>query len=418
MKENNTHTAQKTKTISIAEALAIIKENIPEAAQKKCSLEEGIGKYLAEDITALEPSPRYTNSAMDGFAVRWQDVEEVHPDSPVSLKIIGESQAGMQYTDTVGQGEAVRISTGAVVAPGCDTVIRVEDTRDQGDFVEIHAVKCQGQDIRYRGEEFQEGELLLRRGTKITAARAALLASIGVGKVTVFQPCRVAILVTGSELVSVGESIADDQIRDSNMIMLWAAVREAGGEVVSCIRVSDDEDATRLAIAEASADIVLCSGGISVGRHDHVKNAAAANGFDTLFWGIRQKPGKPLYFARRGKTLLFGLPGNPVSAFMCYTHYVRPVIASLNSLSFGWPMVSGEAVADIHNNGKRTNMIRVQLQWRPNGGYSITHAAKQGSHMLTSLAYADGYIILEPDQKLERGERIDVYKYDFIRELV
>jgi molybdopterin molybdotransferase len=416
--EKNNHHQQKSDTISIVEALEIIKENLPEAARHKCSLEEGIGKYLADDIIAPEPSPRYTNSAMDGYAVRWRDVEKATPGFPVALRIVGESQAGIQFQSEVGEGEAVRISTGAVVASGCDTVVRMEDTTEESGRVLIHAVKCRGQDVRHRGEEFKEGELLLRRGTRITAARAALLAAVGVGEVAVFTSCKVAILITGSELVSVGEEIADDQIRDSNMIMLWAAVKEIGGEVVKCIRVSDDEEATQRAIAETTADVILCSGGISVGRHDHVKKAALANDFRTLFWGIRQKPGKPLFFARKGNTLLFGLPGNPVSAFMCFTHYVRPLITGLNGLSFGWPMVSGEAGSDIENTGKRTNMIRVQLQWRHNGGYSITHAARQGSHMLTSLANADSYIIMEPGQKLKRGERIDVYRYDFLREPV
>ena len=193
---------------------------------------------------------------------------------------------------------------------------------------------------------------------------------------------------------------------------------EAGGEVSLSRRLADDEQITKEAIGMAKADIVLCSGGVSVGRHDHVKEAAEANGFTPLFWRIKQKPGKPLYFAKKGGALLFGLPGNPVSAFMCFAHYVRPVITALNGLPFGWPTVSGEAVSDIGNRGKRTNMIRVQLTWRPHGGYCITNADKQGSHMLTSLADADGYIVLEPGQNLKAGERCDVYRYDFRREPV
>lgn len=411
-------TSQKTDIISIDEALEIIKKNLHHSLEEECNLEEGIGKYLARDIIAPEPSPRYTNSAMDGYAVRWQDVSAASRENPVQLKLVGESQAGIKFDGTVGPQEAVRISTGAVVAAGCDTVIRVEDTSEQDGRVSIMSVKCQGQDIRYQGEEFAEGDSLLSRGTRITAARAALLASVGLEKVTVFKPCKVAILVTGSELVSVGEEIGDDQIRDSNMIMLKAAIMEAGGMVVRCIRVEDEEETTNKAIAETVADIILCTGGISVGRHDHVKQAALVNDFVPLFWRIRQKPGKPLFFARKGQTLLFGLPGNPVSAFMCYTHYVRPLISALNGLSFGWPTVSGVAEADIHNGGKRTNMIRVQLQWQANGGHTITHSAKQGSHMLTSLAHADGYIILEPGQTLKAGERIDVYRYDYLREPV
>ncbi len=402
--------------LSIIEALQIIRDNIPAITPMECSLQQGVGKYLAGDVIAPEPSPRYTSSAMDGYAVRWEDVRSVSRDSPVRLKIVGESQAGMQFRGAVGSGEAIRISTGAVLAEGCDTVVRVEDTLEQENTVHIRAVRSQGQDVRHKGEEFNKGELLLSRGTRITAAAAALLAAVGLEKLSVCKPCEVALLVTGSELVSVGEEIGDDQIRDSNMIMLRAAIEDSGGEVVHAVRVSDSAEATQRAINETSADIVICSGGISVGRHDHVKKAAEDNGYKPFFWQIRQKPGKPLYFAGKGERLLFGLPGNPVSAFMCFTHYVRPVITALNGLAFGWPMVSGEAQDDITNTVKRPNMVRVRLQWRPNSGYFITHAARQGSHMLTSLTQADGYIILEPGQTLQAGERIDVYRYDFLRE--
>lgn len=404
--------------ISINEALDITKNNIPSPEVQEIGIEQALEKYLAEDVHAPEPSPRYTNSAMDGYAVRWQDVCGATPAAPVRLQIIGESRAGTPFADAVGAGEAVRISTGAMLAAGTDTVIRVEDTQESKDSVNILTVQKKGQDIRYKGEEFGAGALLLNKKTRISAPQAGLLAAVGIKKIKVFRPCKVAILVTGSELVSSGESIADYQIRDSNMIMLKSAVHEAGGEVVSCRRITDDKEATKEAIGQAAADIILCTGGVSVGRHDHVKEAAEENGFGLLFWRIRQKPGKPLYFASKEKSLLFGLPGNPVSAFMCFTHYVRPVITALNGLPFGWPTASAQAASDIANNGKRANMIRVQMTWRPNGGYCITSAEKQGSHMLTSLADADGYIILEPGQTLKSGERIDVYRYDFRREPV
>ena len=411
-------TLQDRQGLTIGDALAIIKANIPKPSAVQCSLETGVGRYLAADVVAPEPSPRYTSSAMDGYAVRWQDVMGATPERPMALKIVGESQAGSQFSGIVGPREAIRISTGAVLASGCDSVVRVEDTVEQDEMVLIKAIRAEGQDVRHMGEEFSTGEILLQQGTRLTAAGAALLTSVGITEVFVFQPCEVALLVTGSELVAVDEDIADDQIRDSNMLMLKAAIEDAGGKIAHAVRVMDDEDATQKAIASAQADIILCSGGISVGRHDHVKKAALDSGYEPLFWQIWQKPGKPLYFARKGKKLLFGLPGNPVSAFMCFIHYVRPLITSLNGLPFGWPMISAEALEHMRNNGKRPNMMRVKLQWRPNSGHCIRHAARQGSHMLTSLTHADGYIILEPGQELKAGERIDVYRYDFLREPV
>lgn len=404
--------------ISIAEALRIIQNNIPQAFAVDSPLADAPGRYLAEDILAPEPSPRYTNSAMDGYAVRWHDVSRATENAPAILRIIGESQAGHPYSGRVGSGDAIRISTGATLPEGADTIVRVEDTEEINETVRIKTVRKQGQDLRRRGEEFEAGALLLQKRTKLSAPQMALLASVGISSVKVFKPCEVAVLVTGSELVSAGEAIADHQIRDSNMVMLTSAIHETGGKVGHCARVPDERQATEKAIERAEADIILCTGGVSVGRHDHVKDAAEANGFEPLFWRIQQKPGKPLYFARKDKTLLFGLPGNPVSAFMCFAHYVRPVITAVNGLPFGWPTVSGETAAAITNPGKRTNMIRVQLTWKPNGGHCITHAEKQGSHMLTSLADADGYIILEPGQTLASGARCDVYRYDFTQEPV
>lgn len=404
--------------ITIEEALDIIKNNIPAPEIHEYPLEDAIGKYLSEDIFAPEPSPRFTNSAMDGYAVRWQDVSSTKPELPILLKLVGESQAGIPFPGTVDKGEAIRISTGAMLPADCDTVVRVEDTQEHNRNVSIFTVKKQGQDVRYQGEEFETGTLLLHKKTRISAPQAALLASVGIYRIKANKPCEIAVLITGSELVSAGESIADHQIRDSNMIMLQTAVREAGGKIITCGRISDDRQTTIDAIARIKADIILCTGGVSVGRHDYVKDAAESNGFKQLFWKIKQKPGKPLYFAGKNNTLLFGLPGNPVSAFMCFTHYVRPVIAALNGLSFGWPTVSGEATDEIANQGKRTNMIRVQITWRPNGGYGITNAEKQGSHMLTSLSNANGYIILEPGRILKTGEHIDIYRYDFHREPV
>ena len=401
--------------ISIDEAIAIIKANIPAPVVAECPLDKAVGCYLAEDVRAPEPSPRYTNSAMDGYAVRWADLVALTPERPVTLTLVGESRAGSPFAGTVKAGEAVRISTGAMLPDGADTVIRVEDTREEGQNVVILVAKKMGQDVRHRGEEFGEGDLLLRQGTRIATPQVALLAAVGLEQVRVFSPCKVALLVTGSELVATGAAIAAHQIRDSNMTMLRAAVQESGADLLTCTRVSDDRQATIGAIEAAAANLIICTGGVSVGRHDHVKEAAEANGFIPLFWRVRQKPGKPLYLARKGKTLLFGLPGNPVSAFMCFAHYVRPLIGALSGRPFGWPTVTAQAAEEIANRGGRPNMLRVRLNRDQEGGFSITSGEKQGSHMLTSLADGDGYILLEPGQVLPAGEKVLVYSYDFSR---
>ncbi len=227
--------------ISINEALQVIKNNIPSPVARNYFVEEVAGKILAEDIHAPEPSPRYSNSAMDGYAVRWEDVCGAEQKSPVSLKIVGESKAGAPFQEITRQGEAIRISTGAMITEGCDTVVRIEDTEENNGVVHIRAVRRQGQDIRYRGEEFQEGELLLTKRSKLSAPEVALLAAVGINMVKAYKPCEVAILVTGSELVGKGEKIAEYQIRDSNMIMLKTAIEESGGKVVYCGYVLDEK---------------------------------------------------------------------------------------------------------------------------------------------------------------------------------
>lgn len=402
--------------ISIDEAIEQVKLHIPHSASRTVLVNEALGCYLAADISAPEPSPRYTSSAMDGFGIRYDQSMQTGQQA-IRLKIIGESAAGKRFNGLVQAGEAVRINTGAVIPDGVDTVIRVEDTSEEGDEVLINVIPKQGQDIRHAGEEFDAETIILNQNTKLSATHLALLSAVGISAVAVYDPCKVSVLVTGSELVSCGDAIAPDQIRDSNMIMIAAAIREAGGEVLETIRVEDDAAATEKAIGQAKGAIIICTGGISVGPHDHVKGSAHAVGFKEIFWRIRQKPGKPLFFGRRGKQLFFGLPGNPVSAFMCFIHYVKPLIGAINGFPFGWPIISAKTEAVIENRGKRPTMVRVQLKWKEGIGYSITSAEKQGSHMLTSITESDGYIILDAGEKIETGNRCEVHCYESSREI-
>ncbi len=402
--------------ISIQEALHILQENLPEARIDTVDLSEARGRYLAESITAPEPSPRYTNSAMDGYALRWADVKDAAQENPVTLKVIGESRAGEPFDRDVNRNEAVHISTGAMLPSGADTVVRVEDTRKPSDAaVEILTVRCQGQDVRYEGEEFCCGDELLCAGTKLSARQLALLSTVGHYQVKVFSIPRVSILITGSELASFEDKeIKPYQIRDSNSIMLESALQEAGATVSSCSNVEDELQATINAISNAisqGVDFILCSGGISVGDHDHVKEAAEKVGFKKLFWRIRQKPGKPLFAAQKDSTYLFGLPGNPVSAFMCFIHYIRPLLFTIRGRGMTWKTITAMAGGEIANNGKRTNFIRVKIDQQEGQLPRITDIKKQGSHMLSSIVNADGYIIVEPGATVNPGEAVNVFLF-------
>lgn len=402
--------------ISIQDALQRLQENLPEARVDTVDLSEAHGRYLAESITSPEPSPRYTNSAMDGYTMRWSDIKDVSQENPVMLKVMGESRAGVPFDREVNRNEAVLISTGAILPTGADTVVRVEDTRKPSDdSVEILTVRSQGQDVRYEGEEFDCGDELLCAGTKLYARQLALLATVGHHQVKVFAPSRVSILITGSELASsAAKEIESHQIRDSNSIMLKSVLHEAGAVVQSCSNVEDELQTTINAISRAfsqKVDFILCSGGISVGEHDHVKEAAKAVGFKELFWRIRQKPGKPLFAAQKGSTYLFGLPGNPVSAYMCFVHYIRPLFFAIRGRGMAWKTITAMAGGEIANHGKRTNFIRVIIDQQEGQLPRIIDIKKQGSHMLSSIVNADGYIIVEPSTKVNPGEAVNVFLF-------
>ena len=400
--------------ISVEEAQRILQENSVEPRREMVGLDRACGHILCDNIVAPEPSPRYTSSAMDGFALRCDDCT-VKEGDPAVLEIVGESQAGIPFDGEIPVGGAIRISTGAMLPDGADTVVRIEDTRESDNQVEILGVVSFGQDIRRSGEEFQQGDPLFAAGCRLGARELALLAAVGLHTVEVYAQPLVSLLVTGTELASPDDSeILSHQIRDSNSIMLQSAVQEAGALLRDRYHILDSFEDTREAIERASAcgdDVILCSGGVSVGRHDHVKDAALAAGFSELFWKIRQKPGKPLFVCRKNDTLLFGLPGNPVSAFMCFNNYVGPVLAKLQGIESVHRSITAKAIERVENKGKRTNFIRVLVENKPNEMAFIKEVAQQGSHMLSTIVHADGYIILQPGETLKPGGLIEVFLF-------
>lgn len=398
--------------ISVEQALTILQNNLPEPQCEEVSLDQAFACYLCQDIAAPESSPRYTNSAMDGFAINWADFDNPDTSDPVQLKIIGESQAGIPFASELTRGNAIRISTGAMIPTGADTVVRVEDTEENDDFVTILDVRKLGQDVRYAGEEFSKGDILLSKGTKLGARELALLAGVGAQNIPVYSQPKTSLLITGTELASHDDTtIKPHQIRDSNSIMLASAVKETGAKVETIIHVQDSLEETIQAVKDgidSGAGVIICSGGVSVGKHDHVKDAALAAGFQELFWKIRQKPGKPLFVGRRDNTLIFGLPGNPVSAFMCFTNYVRPVLASLQGTKSIHHTLTAQSSHQLVNKSKRTNFVRVTVKDRPNEIAITTEAARQGSHMLSSIVDADGYIVIQPGDVIEPGQLVEV----------
>ncbi|NOQ65601.1 MAG: hypothetical protein GQ556_00090 [Desulfobacterales bacterium] len=404
---------RKHEMIEIREALQIIRDNHPQPEVATLPLLDALGRRIAMDIPAPEPSPRYTNSAMDGFAVRWEDVATVAGGDLITLAIAGESQAGIPFSGTCRAGQAIKISTGAMLPEGTDTVVRVEDTQTEDNRITVLQARKKGQDIRRAGEEFAAGELLLPQGTALQAPQLGLLTSVGINQVAVYSPPHVSLVVTGTELAAPDEPVAPHQIRDSNSIMLTAAVRQAGGEVVARNYTGDTSSDTVAAIKKSieKTGIVIVTGGVSVGEHDHVKEAARECGFVELFWRVRQKPGKPLFFARKDDCLLFGLPGNPVSGFMCFMYYIQPLLRGLQGRDFSWRTAKARFDNSVKNKESRTNFMRIALRKEESGFMIAEVLPKQGSHMLGSIARADGFIIVEPGQSISEGSWQDVYLF-------
>ncbi len=410
--EEQTTFRPKNELITIEEALNTIQRYLPPRSVFKVPLLQAVDMVLAEPLVAPEPSPRYTNSAMDGYAVRFADVETAGADEPVQLTVIGESRAGVPFQGTVKPGTAVEISTGAMLPEGADTVVPVEDVRISGDTIVVVKPVRQHQHVRFRGEEFSEGTELLPAGVQVKPTHIALLASLGVVEVPVYRPLRVAILVTGSELVPPEKTPEAHQIRESNGVMLHAAVERSGGIPVYRTIVADDPGATLEALQQAMehTDVILFSGGVSMGPHDHVKHATVQAGIEPIFWRVKQKPGKPLFFAVKGHQLVFGLPGNPVSAFMTYTYYVHPVLQQAVGLPFAWKTRTVRLVAPLENPLKRAHFVRLRT-WEENGEWVGEPLQKQGSHMLTTVAHANGFVKLDVGEGYRPGDTVQVFLF-------
>ncbi|HEX5706707.1 MAG TPA: gephyrin-like molybdotransferase Glp, partial [Pyrinomonadaceae bacterium] len=319
--------------ISVSEAVSVVLEKCEPLPVEPVALEDALGRVLAEDVSADGDLPPFDRAQMDGYAVRSEDLDVV----PARLRVVGEAAAGRGWRGTLGAGEAVRIMTGAPLPSGADGVQQVELTREteDGSEVEILRATAPGQFFVPRASEIKKGETVLGAGEEVTAARMAALASFGYARVAVRRRPRVAVLATGEELVPVGERPGPDQIRDSNSYSLAAYAALAGAEVERLPFAGDDTDALARSIAEAAArsDVLVLSGGVSMGRYDFTKAALRALGAEIFFERVSLRPGKPTVFARLAgdgrRALVFGLPGNPVSVSVTFNLFARTALRAL-----------------------------------------------------------------------------------------
>jgi molybdopterin molybdotransferase len=376
--------------IPIGEALDIVLAAAHRLPAEEVGLLAALGRAAAAPVLSRDQVPAFDNSAMDGYALRGADLLAGRRQFVVTLDV----PAGRWISDEVGEGEAARIMTGAPLPPGADTVVPVEHTERQGEIVVLSKAPAPGANVRLAGEDVMPGDSILLSGASIGPAEVGLLAAAGLPSVAVARRPRVAILATGSELVPAGEPLAPGQIHDTNSLTEYAQVLAAGAEPVLLGIAPDDPEATRRLLAGAlDYDVVVTSGGVSVGDYDFVKQVQAELGVERKFWGVACKPGKPLAFGTRGGTLVFGVPGNPVAAIVSFELFIRPALLALQGRADLYrPYVWATADELLRPAAGRTELRRCRLRHRGHG-WSFVTTGVQGSAMLHSMAGADGLAI-------------------------
>ena len=384
-----------TTLITVTQARELVLAAVRPLGSERVELDAALGRVLAQDISAAGDVPAFASSAMDGYAVMAGDTGR-------TLTIVGESRAGSPSPLRLQDGEAIRISTGAAVPDGATAVIPQENIASSGEAaIATEAAVVAGENIRAPGEDMRAQTIVLTAGTQLGAVELGAVAAAGAGSVTAARMPRVTVLCTGDELRAPGEPLGPGEIHNSNAPMLTGLATHAGAVTAPAQRLPDDHDATEAGIAAAleRSDVVIISGGVSVGPHDHVKPALAALGVDEVFWSVALQPGKPTWFgARDGGALVFGLPGNPVSTVVTFSLFVAPALAALlGTTAAGPPEPEAVLGTDVLRNPRREQAVRVRLQ-RINSATVAFPTGDQGSHILTSLLGADALAMIPPGE--------------------
>ncbi len=393
--------------LTVEEAQARVLANVRTLETEAVPLTEALGRVTAQDAIARENLPPFANSAMDGYALRAVDTADASEAAPVRLRLAGEVPAGRVYAGETGAGEAIRILTGAPIPPGADAVIQQELVTVAGDVVTLTAPVAPGTNVRGAGGDALIGATLLRAGVELGPAEIALLAALGVHPVAVTRRPRVAIVTTGDELAPLGAPLRPGQIHESNTVYLLAAIQRAGGEPWALGIVGDRMEDLETTLAKArEADLILTSGGVSVGDYDLVKQALTREG-GMAFWRVRMRPGKPVAFGKLGETPLLGLPGNPVSAAVTFELFGRPAIRRmLGAAQVERPQIEVVYQGDGIPRGDRRHYVRARLG--AHGATLVAHTTgAQDSHLISSLQGATALLVIaEGEGSVRDGDHV------------
>lgn len=391
---------------------AILAAVRPLGEREEVALKAALGRVLAADVVAPRNVPAHDNSAMDGYALRFEDLSQ---STESRFRVVGTALAGKPFGGRLGSGEAIRIMTGAVIPPGADCVVMQEDVQRHEDELRVPPGQKAGQNLRRAGEDLAAGSVALKAGKRLGPAELGLVASLGIASVTVFRRLRVAVFSTGDELTPVGEPLAPGQIHDSNGYTLFGALHRLGCEVRELGVVPDEPATLEAALREAAsqADAVITSGGVSVGDADYVKELIARLG-EVAFWKIQVKPGRPMAFGRIGDAWLFGLPGNPVAALVAFYQFAQDALLTLMGVSPlpHRPLFPARCLSTIRKPLGRREFCRGKLHPAPEG-WSVGLTGPQGSGMLHSMSEADCFIVLDEAQgDVTPGDTVQVQLFE------
>ena len=400
-------------SLTFEQALERIKQGVkPLVGRRNVTIREAIGCVVADDVTAPMDVPPFINSAMDGYAINSDDLNQ---SAVITLKVIGKSFAGRPYDGAVKPGDCVRIMTGAVVPEGADTVIMQEHAEVDGDNIKIGNEHKKGQNVRHPGDDFSTGDIIIKAGERLTPSKLGLLASVGVTQFKVVRTSVVAFFSTGDELKGVGETLKPGDIYDSNRYILFGMLQKMGVQCIDMGVIPDIKEQIESTLKEAAscADVVITSGGASVGEADYIKQILDEIG-EVNFWKIAMKPGKPLAFGKITDTLFFGLPGNPVSAMATFYQFVQPTLRLLEGENYHEAFtLKAKCLSKLKKQPGRKDFQRGILKSDENGELVVDTTGIQGSHMLSSMAKANCFIVLaREDGNIEPGTMVEVQPFN------